>query len=128
MRLGIIGAGRVGASFVLAFPSAVEGILCSTAEHTQAQAARLHATAYTDGADLIRHCDVLLLTVRDDVLAPVSRELAASLKGERQLSDRCVFRGTAEGDLHGCRRGRTGPGSCRKHRPYLGKYAFFRAA
>ena len=27
MRLGIIGAGRVGASFVLAFPSAVEGIL-----------------------------------------------------------------------------------------------------
>ena len=91
MRLGIIGAGRVGASFVLAFPSAVEGILCSTAEHTQEQAARLHATAYTDGADLIRHCDVLLLTVRDDVLAPVSRELAASLKGERQLSDRCVF-------------------------------------
>ena len=83
MRLGIIGAGRVGASFVLAFPSAVEGILCSTAEHTQEQAARLHATAYTDGADLIRNCDVLLLTVRDDVLAPVSRELAASLKGER---------------------------------------------
>ena len=27
MRLGIIGAGRVGASFVLAFPSDVEGIL-----------------------------------------------------------------------------------------------------
>lgn len=99
MRLGIIGAGRVGASFVLAFPSAVEGILCSTAEHTQEQAARLHATAYTDGADLIRHCDVLLLTVRDDVLAPVSRELAASLKGERQLSDRCVFHCSGAMDL-----------------------------
>ena len=40
MRLGIIGAGRVGASFVLAFPSDVEGILCSTEEHTRQMARR----------------------------------------------------------------------------------------
>ena len=52
MHLGIIGAGRVGASFVLAFPSDVEGILCSTEEHTRQMARRLHAAAYTDGAEL----------------------------------------------------------------------------
>ncbi|MCB5701736.1 DUF2520 domain-containing protein [Megasphaera elsdenii] len=91
MRLGIIGAGRVGASFVLAFPSDVEGILCSTEESTLQKARRLHVTAYTDGAELARHCDVLLLTVRDDVLASVSQQLAASLKEDGRLSHRCVF-------------------------------------
>ena len=91
MRLGIIGAGRVGASFVLAFPSDVEGILCSTEEHTRQIARRLHAAAYTDGAELARHCDVLLLTVRDDALAPVSRELAASLTGDALPPQTCIF-------------------------------------
>ena len=99
MRLGIIGAGRVGASFVLAFPSDVEGILCSTEEHTRQMARRLHAAAYTDGAELARHCDVLLLTVRDDALAPVSRELAASLTGDALPPQTCIFHCSGAMDL-----------------------------
>ena len=99
MRLGIIGAGRVGASFVLAFPSDIEGILCSTEEHTRQMARRLHAAAYTDGAELARHCDVLLLTVRDDALAPVSRELAASLTGDALPPQTCIFHCSGAMDL-----------------------------
>ena len=76
MRLGIIGAGRVGTSFVLAMPSAVEGILCSTKEHTTQRAQSLKVKAYTDGAALLRNCDVLLLTVRDDVIGSVAASLA----------------------------------------------------
>ena len=56
MRLGIIGAGRVGTSFVLAMPSAVEGILCSTKEHTTQRAQSLQVKAYSDGAALLRSC------------------------------------------------------------------------
>lgn len=99
MRLGIIGAGRVGASFVLAFPSAVEGILCSTEEHTRQMARRLHVAAYTDGAELIRHCDVLLLTVRDDALAPVSQALAASLAADTVPPRTTIFHCSGAMDL-----------------------------
>lgn len=82
MRLGIIGAGRVGTSFVLALPSDVEGILCSTKEHTTQRAQALRTAPYTDGADLLRHCDVLLLTVRDDLIGSVARSLAEDFTGD----------------------------------------------
>ena len=42
---------------------------------------------------------ILMALTSSDVLAPVSRELAASLKGERQLSDRCVFHCSGAMDL-----------------------------
>lgn len=79
MRLGIIGAGRVGASFVLAFPQDVCGIVCSTSEHTQQMAQRLHVPAYPNGAALAANADVVLLTVQDDALAGVAQQLAAGL-------------------------------------------------
>lgn len=59
----------------------------------------LHAAAYTDGAELARHCDVLLLTVRDDALAPVSRELAASLTGDALPPQTCIFHCSGAMDL-----------------------------
>ena len=99
MRLGIIGAGRVGASFMLAFPSAVEGILCSTTEHTQQKAKRFHVTPYDDGAALIRHCDIILLTVGDDALAPLSQSLADELAGEGETARKCIFHCSGAADL-----------------------------
>ncbi|MGN0948453.1 DUF2520 domain-containing protein [Megasphaera sp.] len=99
MRLGIIGAGRVGASFMLAFPAAVAGILCSTKEHTQQKAERFHVTPYDDGAALIRHCDIILLTVGDDALAPLSQSLAAELDGEGEAAQKCIFHCSGAADL-----------------------------
>ena len=98
MRLGIIGAGRVGTSFVLAMPSAVEGILCSTKEHTTQRAQSLKVKAYTDGAALLRNCDVLLLTVRDDVIGSVAASLADSLTGADRR-ETCILHCSGAMDL-----------------------------
>ena len=98
MRLGIIGAGRVGTSFVLAMPSAVEGILCSTKEHTTQRAQSLQVKAYTDGAALLRNCDVLLLTVRDDVIGSVAASLADSLTGADRR-ETCILHCSGAMDL-----------------------------
>ena len=98
MRLGIIGAGRVGTSFVLAIPSAVEGILCSTKEHTTQRAQSLKVKAYTDGAALLRNCDVLLLTVRDDVIGSVAASLADSLTGADRR-ETCILHCSGAMDL-----------------------------
>ena len=98
MRLGIIGAGRVGTSFVLAMPSAVEGILCSTKEHTTQRAQSLKVKAYTDGAALLRNCDVLLLTVRDDVIGSVAAYLADSLTGADRR-ETCILHCSGAMDL-----------------------------
>lgn len=98
MRLGIIGAGRVGTSFVLAMPSAVEGILCSTKEHTTQRAQSLKVKAYTDGAALLRNCDVLLLTVRDDVIGSVAASLADSLTGADRRAT-CILHCSGAMDL-----------------------------
>ena len=98
MRLEIIGAGRVGTSFVLAMPSAVEGILCSTKEHTTQRAQSLKVKAYTDGAALLRNCDVLLLTVRDDVIGSVAASLADSLTGADRR-ETCILHCSGAMDL-----------------------------
>lgn len=98
MRLGIIGAGRVGTSFVLAMLSAVEGILCSTKEHTTQRAQSLKVKAYTDGAALLRNCDVLLLTVRDDVIGSVAASLADSLTGADRR-ETCILHCSGAMDL-----------------------------
>lgn len=98
MRLGIIGAGRVGTSFVLAMPSDVEGILCSTKEHTTQRAQSLKVKAYTDGAALLRNCDVLLLTVRDDVIGSVAASLADSLTGADRR-ETCILHCSGAMDL-----------------------------
>lgn len=98
MRLGIIGAGRVGASFVSAFPQEISGIVCSTKEHTQAAAQRLQVKGYPDSAALAAVSDIVLLTVQDDALVDVSDQLAAGLAGtqERQI---CFFHCSGAQDL-----------------------------
>ena len=95
MRIGIIGAGRVGASFVSALPEQVIGITGSTAEKTREQAARYGVQPYEQGEQLLVDCDVVLLLVRDDALQPVSQSLADKLAHRRDV----VF--SAHTVLHG---------------------------
>jgi predicted short-subunit dehydrogenase-like oxidoreductase (DUF2520 family) len=78
MRLGIIGAGRVGASFILALRSSVDriGIYCSTTASTQQKAAALAVMPYDDPAALVNDCDVVFITTGDDAVEMISRTLA----------------------------------------------------
>ncbi|MCH4179290.1 MAG: DUF2520 domain-containing protein [Megasphaera sp.] len=78
MRLGIIGAGRVGASFILALKHAVHivGISCSTADSTRQKAAALGMTPYENPIDLVNRCDVVLITTGDDVIGDIGQALA----------------------------------------------------
>lgn len=89
MRLGIIGTGRVGASFLLALRDTtgidIVGITASTAEKSKKAAAFYAVTAYADGAALLADCDVVLLTVQDNAIATVSQNLAAAL-GSRKVT------------------------------------------
>lgn len=101
MRIGIIGAGRVGASFVLALPQHVVGITGSTAKRTREQAAFYGVKPYVQGADLVLDCDVVLLLVRDDLLQQISQSLAAQLAdcSRQSLARHTVLHGSGAADV-----------------------------
>lgn len=86
MRLGIVGAGRVGASFVWALRKETDihvvGLVASTWERTEAAGKRYGVTPYRAAAALAADCDVLLLTVPDDAIGPVSQSIAGELTGK----------------------------------------------
>lgn len=98
MKIGVIGAGRVGASFVLAFPRDITGILCSTKEHTEETAKRLHVRAYDDGAALAAASDIVILSVRDDGLDGAAQKLAEALSGDFPRKT-CFFHVSGARDL-----------------------------
>lgn len=101
MRIGIIGAGRVGASFVFALPGQVVGITGSTAQKTKAQADQYDVTPYIHGEELLLACDVVLLLVRDDALQPVSQSLADKLAHRKDVvfSTHTVLHGSGAADV-----------------------------
>lgn len=101
MRIGIIGAGRVGASFVLALPQHIIGITGSTAKRTREQAAFYGVQPYVQGEKLIQDCDVVLLLVRDDLLSKVSQSLAERLSSchTQSLSSHIVLHGSGAADV-----------------------------
>lgn len=101
MRIGIIGAGRVGASFVFALPGQVVGITGSTAQKTKAQADQYGVTPYIHGEELLLACDVVLLLVRDDALQPVSQSLADKLAHRKDVvfSTHTVLHGSGAADV-----------------------------
>lgn len=101
MRIGIIGAGRVGASFILALPQHVVGITGSTAKRTREQAALYGVTPYVQGASLLADCDVVLLLVRDDLLQQVSQALAGQLAdcSRQSLARHTVLHGSGAADV-----------------------------
>lgn len=80
MRLGIIGAGRVGASFVLALHAAVDiaGISCSCPASTRKKSVLLGVAGFEDMTNLARACDVLLLTTSDRIIGDIALRLANS--------------------------------------------------
>ncbi len=77
MRLGIIGAGNVGASFLLALRTAVEitGLTGSSPEQTRTKARELQVTP-CEAAELLARSDVILLSVQDDAIASAAAALA----------------------------------------------------
>jgi predicted short-subunit dehydrogenase-like oxidoreductase (DUF2520 family) len=81
LRVGVIGAGRVGAVLASALRSAGHDIVAvageSAASRTRAET-MLPGAAVAKPTAVARSCDVLLLTVPDDALDNVVRMLAAS--------------------------------------------------
>lgn len=103
MRLGIVGTGRVGASFVLALQDCsavtITGILNRTWDKSVACARQYGVTPYADGVELVRQCDVLLLTVPDDALGKVSAQLAQSLQAQGRTASAVVLHCSGAMDL-----------------------------
>ena len=81
LRVGVVGAGRVGAVLAAALAGAGHQVVAATAE---SDASRSRAAALLPGvplrkpSDVARACDLLLLTVPDDMLGNVVSVLAAS--------------------------------------------------
>ena len=81
LRVGVIGAGRVGAVLASALQSRGHQIV-SVAGESDASLRRIHdllpGVAVEKPTAVARSCDVLLLTVPDDMLENVVTQLAAS--------------------------------------------------
>ena len=81
LRVGVVGAGRVGAVLAAALGAAGHEVVAATAE---SEVSRSRAAALLPGVplrkptDVARACDLLLLTVPDDMLGNVVSVLAAS--------------------------------------------------
>lgn len=101
MRMGYIGAGRVGcslASFFLykGYPPA--GFASRSAASAQAAAQQIGGQAYSTPAALANACDVVWITTPDDAIAAMANELAGSnvpLDGKRF----CHVSGAASADV-----------------------------
>lgn len=95
MRLGIVGTGRVGASFVLALQHVPDieiiGVMASSWEKSCRIGHSYGVTPYADGGDLVQDCDVVLLTVPDDAISHVSANLAALLAHRTQGQSHSVI-------------------------------------
>ena len=81
LRVGAIGAGRVGAVLAAALGAAGHEIVAAAGESDASRRPHRRAAARrTRGkpTDVARACDLLLLTVPDDMLANVVAMLAAS--------------------------------------------------
>ena len=81
LRVGVVGAGRVGAVLAAALGAAGHEVVAATAESDVSRsraAALLPGVPLRKPTDVARACDLLLLTVPDDMLGNVVSVLAAS--------------------------------------------------
>ena len=99
MRLGVIGAGRVGASFVSAFPNETVGILCSNASHTVEKAKALGVQPFFDFSTMINKTDTILVAVQDDAVQGICRKLADCFSVGRGDEAVCLFHLSGAMDL-----------------------------
>lgn len=91
MYLGVIGAGRVGTSFILALRPYVTltGISGSTPESSRKKAAVL-GTSVEDSLTLVQKSRVILLAVQDCLIGDIAQKLAGRWNGE-DWSDKVLF-------------------------------------
>ncbi len=83
VRVGILGAGRVGSALARALRDAgveLVGVGSRSPDAARRLAAEV-ASPRLGGEELLRRADLLLLTVGDDALAPLAAELAAAPLG-----------------------------------------------
>ncbi|MGZ8750610.1 MAG: NAD(P)-binding domain-containing protein, partial [Pseudonocardia sp.] len=81
LRIGVIGAGRVGAVLAAALRAAGHEIVAAAGESDASRnriAALLPGVPARKPSDVARGCDLLLLTVPDDMLPNVVAMLSAS--------------------------------------------------
>ncbi len=81
LRIGVIGAGRVGAVLAAALRAAGHEVVAAAGESDASRnriAALLPGVPTQKPSDVARGCDLLLLTVPDDMLPNVVAMLAAS--------------------------------------------------
>jgi predicted short-subunit dehydrogenase-like oxidoreductase (DUF2520 family) len=87
--IGIIGAGKVGATLarLLAARGYVIRLVYSrSADHARALAEAVGASVAHRPEDVVAACDLTLLTVPDDALASVARELAPAVDANRAVA------------------------------------------
>jgi len=101
MRVGIVGAGRVGTAFALALKRAGLDVV-AVASRSQESVDRLVAVAGLDPSvkssgpeQVFERSDLILLSVGDDAIADVSRQVAACLAGEHGVQ-KCSREGGAD--------------------------------
>ena len=81
LRIGVVGAGRVGAVLAAALRSAAHEVVAAAGESDASRGrigALLPGVAVAKPTDVARSCDLLLLTVPDDMLSNVVTMLSAS--------------------------------------------------
>ncbi|MFZ4815573.1 MAG: Rossmann-like and DUF2520 domain-containing protein [Phototrophicaceae bacterium] len=81
MQLGFIGAGKVGGVLARHWQQAgvsISAVYSHTPAHTESLAQAVGAEAMASPEGVITHCDLTLLTVTDDAIAPLAAQLAAT--------------------------------------------------
>lgn len=87
MNIGIIGGGKIGCSFAEYMCNLV-GITASTAEKC-AQLAERYNVDCVDNGQLVDKAEVILLTVPDNKIAAVAKEIAATKEVEGKIFLHC---------------------------------------
>lgn len=83
MKIGIIGAGKVGGALCKSLQEAgvnVAGLTAGTEFNTQAAAAKFTVKGFAANEELAAGCDVLFLTVPDRLVGQVASELAQAFR------------------------------------------------
>lgn len=91
MKVGIIGAGKVGSALCKSLKDAgteICGLTAATKECAQEAAEKLSASSFDSNQELVPLCDVLFLTVPDRLIGEVAEEfaLAFAADGRRSLA------------------------------------------
>ena len=91
MRIGIIGAGKVGGALCKSLREVgvtVIGLTAGTEADTLAAAEKFQVKGFASNEELAASCEILFLTVPDRLVGKVASELAKALGGRLILGPR----------------------------------------